>query len=430
MHASGLNNTAVKRRAWYPWLWVPSLYLAEGLPNAVVVTVAVVMLKNLGLDNSSVAFYTSLLYLPWVIKPFWAPFVDIFSTKRRWILAMQFCMGFGMALVALSLHAPWWLAAVLTALWFTAFCSATHDVAADGFYMLALNESEQAYFVGIRSTFYRLANLLASGGVVWAAGRLLNLGWTAQGAWTALFGAMATFFVLAAIWHRFILPTPDSDRPNKARGARDIMRDFAGSFVTFVKLPHFWISLAFLLLYRLPEAVLCKLVQPFLMDPTAAGGLGLSTEQVGLANGTCGVLGIVAGGILGGVAIGLWGLRKCLWPMALLLTIPSGFYCYLAAYQPDNMVLICIGMALEQFGYGFGFTAYMMYMMRMCEGSAYTTSHYAFCTGIMALGLMVPGLFSGALQQAVGYPTFFAIVMLLCIPTLIISAIVRPYLKN
>ena len=408
-----------------PWSWIPSLYLIEGLPNAIVVTVAVVVLKNLGIDNSHVALYTSLLYLPWVIKPFWSPFVDIFGTKRLWITAMQLVMGLGLGAIALALGTSAWLAATLTALWVLAFSSATHDIAADGFYMLALDEKNQAVFVGIRSTFYRLATLLASGGVVWSAGKMMERGAEPAAAWQTIFAILAGVFILAALYHAFILPKPASDRSKNARGVGDILRDFGQTVVTFFRKPHIGVALAFMLLYRLPEAVLCKMVQPFLLDPTVFGGMGLTVGEVGLANGTYGVIGIVAGGIIGGLVIARFGLRRCLWPMALALTLPSAFYCYLALAPSTPFWLICTGIAIEQFGYGFGFTAYMMYLMKFSEGTEYTTSHYAFSTGLMALGLMVPGLGAGALQAVAGYPLFFALVMALCPATFVVTALAR-----
>ncbi|MBD5351970.1 MAG: AmpG family muropeptide MFS transporter [Bacteroides sp.] len=425
MLANGLKTS---RRN--PWFWIPSLYLAEGFPNAVVVTVAVVLLKNLGMDNGRVAFFTSLLYLPWVIKPFWAPFVDMFSTKRKWIVLMQMAIFIGLGAVSGALHTPFWLSITLGALWWAALSSATHDIAADGFYMLALNEQQQAFYVGIRSTFYRAANMLASGGVVWLAGRLISGGNDPSAVWSLMFAGMALLFLIFALWHWMILPVPEADVANKANGAREILGDFVNTFVTFFRKPGIGVAMAFMLLYRLPEAILGKMVQPFLLDKTIDGGLQLTTEHVGLANGTFGVAGIVLGGIVGGIVMSRFGLRKCLWPMALMLTLPSGFYCYLAFALPSDMTLICSGIALEQFGYGFGFTAYMMYMMMFCEGSEYTTSHYAFCTGLMALGLMLPAMASGWIQQAIGYQDFFSLVMILCVVTFIVTAIAYKNMKR
>lgn len=424
MPASGLKS---KRS---PWLWIPSLYLVEGLPNAIVVTVAVVLLKNMGLDNGRVALYTSMLYLPWVIKPFWSPFVDILGSKRKWIWSMQILLAIGMAVLALTLDMSWWLAVALASFWGVAFSSATHDIAADGFYMLALDDRTQAFFVGIRSTFYRLANLLASGGIVWFAGRLMSKGVDVAPAWQMIFAGVAVLFLVAALWHKAKLPRPAGDENRYVRSFSEVLNDFVQTFKTFFAKPHILSALAFMLLYRLPEAFLGKMVQPFLLDSAADGGLGLSTEQVGLANGTLGVIGIVAGGIVGGMTMARFGLRRCIWPMALALTVPSAFYCYLAASQTSDMAVICVGIAIEQFGYGFGFTAYMMYLMLFCEGSEFTTAHYAFSTGIMALGLMLPGLGAGALQLSIGYPAFFAVIMLLCVPTFIVTALVRPLLKK
>lgn len=424
MPGNGLKPTADT------WRWVPSLYLVEGLPNALVVTVAVVMLKNLGLDNGLVALYTSMLYLPWVIKPFWSPFVDIFGSKRRWICIMQLVLGASMGIVAFSLAFEWWLAVALAGFWVAAFSSATHDIAADGFYLLALDRRQQAFFVGIRSTFYRLATLLASGGVVWLAGLLMARGMDIAPAWQTIFAALGVLFIMAAAWHQFALPRPADDSVSGAHAPAEVFHDFVLTFKTFFRRPNIGVAVLFMLLYRLPEAFLGKMVQPFLLDSTADGGLGLTVQQVGVANGTCGVLGIVLGGIFGGIVISRAGLKRCLWPMAMALTLPSAFYCYLAAAQPSDMIVICSGIAMEQFGYGFGFTAYMMYLMVFSKGGEFTTSHYAFSTGIMALGLMLPGLIAGHLQLSVGYPLFFAIVMLLCTATFIVTHLVRKTLTE
>ena len=384
----------------------------------------------MGLDNGQVAFYTSLLYLPWVIKPFWAPFVDMFSTKRAWIIITQFLIFISLLSIGFLLPTSIWLIGTMVFLWALAFFSATHDIAADGFYLLALTQKQQSAFVGFRSLFYRLANLLASGGLVWLAGKLIAMGLQVETSWSYIFWGTGLFFLVVAIYHFFVLPKPVIDTPNKISTVKGVINDFVRTITSFFKKPTIVVSLAFMLLYRLPEAVLCKMVQPFLMDSVKMGGLGLSIENVGLANGTFGVIGIIAGGIIGGVVVAVYGLKKSIWPMALALTIPSGFYCYLAAVQPDNMILICIGIAIEQFGYGFGFTAYMMYLMKFCEGSEFATSHYAFSTGLMALGLMLPGLIAGQIEMAVGYSWFFAIVMILCIPTFIVTAMVYSKLEK
>lgn len=412
------------KRTANPWLWIPSLYLAEGMPNAIVVTVAVVVLKTLGIDNGHVALYTSLLYLPWVIKPFWAPFVDIFGSKRRWIVAMQLALGVTLGAVSAALQTPVWLSITLVALWLCAFASATHDIAADGFYLLALDQRRQAYFVGIRSTFYRAASMIASGGVVWLAGYWIVETDRASDVWSVIFALLALFFVSAALYHSFVLPYLSVDKVNVTKSASDVFVEFKYTVYTFFRLPGVGVAVAFILLYRLPESVLCKMVQPFLIDSSADGGMGLSVDGIGIANGAFGVTGIVAGGIVGGIVIARYGLRRCLWPMALSLTLPSAFYCWLAAHTDASFPIVCGGIALEQFGYGFGFTAYMVYMMKFCDSSRFATSHYAFCTGLMALGLMLPGLVSGWLQQHLGYGTFFTVVMVLSLATFAVTALV------
>lgn len=418
MPASGLKTVN-------PWLWIPSLYLAEGLPNAIVVTLSVVMLKSMGLTNELVTFYTSLLYLPWVIKPFWAPFVDMFATKRRWIVAMQLAIFIGLATICCTLHTPRWFAFALGALWWTALSSATHDIAADGFYMLALTEREQSFFVGIRNTFYRAANMIASGGMVWAAGRLIDHGLGNVRAWQMIFAGAAALFLIAGIYHGANLPHPSIDKPAEKRRADDVFNEFGRTIATFFKKKGIFTAMAFILLYRLPEAVIGKMVQPFLLDPRELGGMGMSVAQVGVANGIYGVTGIVIGGIVGGILMSKIGLRRSLWPMALMLTIPTAFYLYLALAHPHSLMIVNMGIAIEQFGYGFGFTAYTMYMMKFCEDSEFTTSHYAFCTGLMALGLMLPGMAAGWLQQQLGYTGFFALIMILCIPTFAVTELIR-----
>lgn len=426
MPESGLKQRPANPGGRRPWLWIPSLYLIEGLPNAVVATLSVILLKDMGVDNAKVALFTSLLYLPWVIKPFWAPFVDIFMTKRRWTIIMQFFMAAGMAAVALALPGPAFFALSLAAFWGVALSSATHDIAADGFYLLALNAKDQAFFVGIRSTFYRLANLMASGGIVFLAGWLIRRGMPVTTSWSIMFVALSAIFLIGAVYHSFVLPRPTTDTNNHEKNTRSIVKDFARTLSTFFKKPQIATALAFMLLYRLPEALLGKIVQPFLKDPVELGGLGLSTEQIGVANGTFGVIGIVLGGIIGGILVSRHGLKKMLWPMALALTLPSGLYWYLAAAQPSSIWFISLGLLVEQFGYGFGFTAYMVYLIYFCDGSKYSTSHYAFCTGIMALGLMLPGMIAGHIQMAVGYIDFFKIVMLSCLPTFAVCALINP----
>ncbi len=386
----------------------------EGLPNALVTAVALTLLTNMGIAEDMAAFYTSLLYLPWVVKPFWSPFIDMFSTKRRWTLSMQTLMALCIGLLALTLKTPVWLATGLTAFWILAFASATHDIAADGYYMLALTDKEQDFFVGIRSTAYRLAGLFVSGGIVWFAGRMIDGGKSVAGSWQTSLLISAAIFIALTMWHTAAMPAVPKDKPNHAATPGQVMHSFGRNIRSFFAKKEIAVAITFLMLYRLPEAVLNKLTTPFLLADPDNGGLGLSTAQVGIANGTCGMTGGILGGILGGIAVARYGLRRCIWPMALALTLPSGFYCYLAAAQPDNFVIINAGIAIEQFGYIFGYTAMMVYMLQINENSPFSTSHFAFCTGIAFLGLMLPGLVAGSIEMAIGYCSFFWLVMALC----------------
>jgi len=610
------NNPTKKQSS--PWSWIPTLYFAEGMPYVVAMTVAVIMYKRLGISNTDIALYTSWLYLPWVIKPFWSPFVDIIKTKRWWIITMQLLIGAGLAGVAFLIPMPFFFQATLAVLWLIAFSSATHDIAADGFYMLALDSSEQSFFVGIRSTFYRLAMITGQGILIIIAGSLesftglepmqftvhssntiqttlvlqprdykvpasdkmtfatfpstleLNTNnisvdslskikafaieenqkngfitkeeetsklaistdkswWTnnissplgsfikntfgqkriatvggngktgnagivavrltrqpeagktvvlnssfAKGdrsillaagerfvftsqnwnkpaymvvqldyklkdqvksefkgisgnirlAWSITFFILAGFFTLIFVYHRFVLPYPDSDHPTVTQSAGDVLREFGHTFASFFQKPGVGLAITFMLLYRLGEAMLVKMASPFLIDPREIGGMGLTTGQVGLVYGTVGVISLTLGGIVGGIAASRNGLKYWIWPMALCITFPHLAYLYLSWFTPDSMILVNIAVGIEQFGYGFGFTAYMLYMIYFADGE-HKTAHYAICTGFMALGMMMPGMIAGWLQDLLGYNHFFIWVMICAIPTLLII----PFLK-
>ncbi|MDD5765859.1 MAG: MFS transporter [Candidatus Marinimicrobia bacterium] len=588
-----------------PWAWVPSLYFAEGIPYVVVMTVSVIMYKRLGLSNTEIALYTSWLYLPWVIKPLWSPIVDILKTKRFWITTMQLFIGAGFAGIALTIPAPNFVKYTLALLWLMAFSSATHDIAADGFYMLALTEHEQAWFVGIRSTFYRLAMITGQGLLVILAGYIestsglpslstsvqskpgiemtamlntnafpdsafsgeqrvilsqtdlsigiqpvskavadsvikmvkemniqnefyseenqkqkdkapslwsravakplektlrkyfsaekketragnygyiylrlaqqppsgknviVNLGrdagdksislaeggryvftdknWNKPAvaliqldaklrtetatqfkatagnitlSWSITFFVLAGLFILFFVWHRFILPAPKSDIRAVTSSEGNIFTEFWTTFVTFFKRDHIGAILTFLLLYRFGEAQLVKLIYPFLLDPREVGGLALTTGQVGIAYGTVGILALTFGGILGGMVVAKKGLKFWLWWMLLIIHLPDCVFIYLSQVQPDNFSIVNICIAIEQFGYGFGFTAYMMYMIYVSEGQ-HKTAHYAICTGFMALGMMLPGMMSGWLEDIIGYQHFFIWVVFATVPSFI-----------
>lgn len=575
------TNKKVKNKK-SPWAWIPTLYFAEGLPYVVVITVSVIMYKRLGISNADIALYTSWLYLPWVIKPLWSPLVDILKTKRFWIITMQLIIGAGMAGVAFTIPMPDFFQFTLAFFWLLAFSSATHDISADGFYMLSLTENQQAFFVGIRSTFYRVAMIVGQGLLIMLAGYLEgaltvgpaefkvvaspqkfftetikvdslsakelsgplrvvanpnyleisthpktreevnsfvsfahnfnimngfiqepvsipdttrsnehvgnvgivkfvlskkpsegseyivnvdfvegyestkvlegnNLKFTSNNwnkpafavfqldstttkhtvavfkiqsnrvplAWVFTFCVIAGLFFLFFIYHKFVLPKPIKDVTAGINRQSSVLKEFFRTFFRFFEKKRIIIVVLFLLFYRLGEAQLVKMAAPFLLDPREAGGLGLSTAQVGSVYGIAGIIALMLGGLLGGFAIAKNGLKYWLWPMILAINIPHVLYMYMAFTQPTNLWIIYACVAGEQFGYGFGFAAYMMYMIYISQGE-YQTSHYALATGFMALGMMVPGMFSGMIQEALGYKYFFVWILITIIPTLLI----------
>jgi PAT family beta-lactamase induction signal transducer AmpG len=410
-----------------PWRWVPTLYFAQGLPYVVVMTLAVVLYKNLGVGNTEIALYTSWLYLPWVIKPLWGPLVDLLGRKRGWIVSMQGLIGAALAAVALALPAPGFVQMTLVVFWLMAFASATHDIAADGFYMLALPPPTQAAFVGVRSTSYRLAMIAGQGGLVYLAGALgERLGSVVQ-AWSWVFGLLGLLFALVALLHHLTLPRPAADLP--APRSRQFWADFGAVFAAFFRQPGIARVLAFLLLYRFAEAQLLKLVTPFMLDATAVGGLGLKTQDVGIAYGTVGVTALTLGGLLGGWVISRGGLKRLLWPLMVCMHAPNAVFVALAWWQPGSLVLVSAAVALEQFGYGFGFTAYMVFMLMVAGGpdgqNPHKAAHYALCTGFMALGMMLPGMWAGWLQQHLGYTAFFTWACVATLPSFAAAALLR-----
>lgn len=399
-----------------PWAFVPSLYFAEGVPYILANTVSVILYKRLGVDNATIALVTSWLYLPWVVKMLWSPLVDTRGTKRQWILTTQFLLSIGLAGVAFSLGLPAFLPVSLAVFAVIALVSATHDVAADGFYLHALDPQRQAWFVGVRTMFYRGAMIFGSGLLVTLAGRFETSMSSVAAAWTAVFALAAGIYALLWLWHRAMLPRPDSDRP-VVREARAAEAGWAAIFGAWLRQPRVAVIIAFILLYRLGEALLLKLATPFLLDGHEAGGLGFTTQQVGLSYGTVGLACLVLGGISGGWLIARFGLRRLLWPLALALNVPHLAYLYMAYAQPGPALAFPL-VAIEQLGYGLGTTAFMVVLMRLSKGE-HRTSHYAIATGLMALGMMLPGMVSGKIQEAIGYRHFFALVLLLGIPGLL-----------
>ena len=407
-----------------PWAWVPTLYFAEGLPYVAVMTISLIMYKRLGLSNTDITLYTSWLYLPWVIKPLWSPFVDIIRTKRWWIVTMQLLIGAALGGVAFTIPGPYWLQGSLAFFWLMAFSSATHDIAADGFYMLGLDEHKQAYFVGIRSTFYRIATIVGQGLLVMLAGNLEVVTRNVKYSWSLMFYGMAGLFIAFCLWHKYILPRPSEDKGIERMRGSDIMQEFWLTLKTFFHKPQVWAGICFMLFYRMPEGLLAKVSALFLIDTAAKGGLGLSPAEYGLVQGTVGVIGLTLGGILGGIVASRDGLKRWLWPMVCAITLPDLVYVYLAYALPANLIIVNACIFIEQFGYGFGFSAYMLYLIYYSQGE-HKTAHYALCTALMALSMMIPGLFAGALQEAIGYSTFFIVVICFCIVTFLVTAFIK-----
>ncbi|MCM1108093.1 MAG: MFS transporter [Clostridium sp.] len=399
-----------------PWHWIPTLYFAEALPYVAVMTISVTMYKRLGLSNADIAFYTSWLYLPWVIKPLWSPFVDLIRTKRWWILTMQILIGASLGGLAFTIPTSHFLQATLACFWLMAFSSATHDIAADGYYMLELDSHEQSLYVGIRSTFYRIATIAGQGGLLALAGLLETYTRRIAYSWSLTFYFLAAVFFALTLYHSALLPRAKRDVPTKEIVVKQLWNDFNKTVISFLHKPQFLTALTFMLLYRLPEALLVKMSGLFLIDSVANGGLGLSPQEQGMAQGTVGVIGLTVGGVIGGLAAARDGLKKWLWPMVWCLTLPDLVYVLLSHYQTHNLILISGCFFIEQFGYGFGFTAYMLFLLYYSRGTHQTT-HYAFCTGFMALSMMLPGMMAGWLQEQVGYFHFFLIVMACCLVT-------------
>ena len=432
-----MSDTPKTIKGRNPWAWVPTLYVAEGLPNVIVMTVAVVMYMQMGLSDTDIALYTSWLGLPWVIKPFWSPFIDIVKTKRWWVLAMQVLLGSALAGVAFTLQTDFWFQGTMFCFFLMAFSSATHDIAADGFYMIALTEHQQAWFVGIRNTFYRIAVIFGNGVLVPVAG-LLQHRYQIAYSWTLVFYGMAALFIALWLYHCYTLRLQNSDLRTQTSDLRpqtsderlqtsDLSAQLTETLRSLIhKLPprEMLFALLFLLLYRFPEAMLTKMSATFLMRPSSEGGLGLSPEAFGLANGTVGLIGLLLGGIVGGWLASRDGLKRWLWPMVCAITLPDIVYVYMSYALPSSLTLISCCLFVEQFGYGLGFTALTLYMLYFSQGK-YQTSHYAICTGLSYLGLMLPGMVSGWLKDAVGYHTFFLLVMVFCVITFAVTALIK-----
>lgn len=395
------------------WAWVPTLYFTQGIPYVLVVAVSVILYKNLGISNAEIGLYTSWLYLPWVLKPLWSPIVELKSTKRNWFLGMQALISLGLLGVGLSVTTDGFLVTSLACFWMIAFASATNDIASDGYYMLALSQKKQSFFVGMRSTFYRLAMITGQGLIVIVAGYLENRFGDPARAWSVTLTGTAVLMLVMTLAN-FLTTPVYSDKLQSGKP-----ESFFAVFRSFFQRPGIGYALAFVLTYRLGESQLVKMAAPFLLDDSAAGGLNYSTEDVGFIYGTVGVICLSAGGILGGIVISRNGLKKWMLPMMLALNLPNVFYALLAIFKMTSLWAVLATVIVEQFGYGFGFAAFLIYLIYLADGPA-KTAHYALATGFMALGMMLPGMISGYVQEALGYSGFFVWVVLASIPAFLL----------
>jgi PAT family beta-lactamase induction signal transducer AmpG len=402
-----------------PWYWIPVLNFASGLPYAIVISVSVIMYKSLGINNEDIGIYTSLLYLPWVIKPLWSPFIDLYSTKRNWFLAMQLLISIAFLVVGLTIPTSRFFILSLAVFWVAAFASASNDVASDGFYMLALTKDQQSFFLGIRSTFYRLSMLTGNGLIVIIAGYLEQQYGNNTKAWSYTMIIVGFIMAVITIYNYFSTPKTETKTIGNELELTPKV-SFGTVFSSFFQKKQIGLALAFILLFRLGESQLLKMLTPFLIDEKAIGGMGITTQDVGIIYGTFGVLALTIGGILGGIAISKHGLGKWMLPMILTMHLPIIGFILLSHFHPASIFYVYATVIAEQFGYGFGFAAFMMYLIYLADGES-KTSHYSIATGFMALGMMLPGMLSGYIQEYLGYGNFFIWVFIATIPGLILS---------
>lgn len=397
------------------WLWVPFLYFTQGIPYVLVVTVSVIMYKRLGIGNAEIGLYTSWLYLPWVLKPLWSPFVELNGTKRKWFLVMQLIMSLAFLGIGLFLPSNAFFTITLAFFWMAAFASATNDIASDGYYMIGLSQKKQSFFIGMRSTFYRLAMVTGQGLLVIVAGFLEHKYGDNTKAWSlTMIGAAVLMLILTAT---NFMAAPKFEAPSNRDSEKPT--SFLEVFASFFRKKHIGISLLFVLSYRLGESQLVKMASPFLLDKLEVGGLSYSTEAVGTIYGTVGVIMLSLGGIIGGILISRDGLKKWMFPMLLSLNLPNILYAILAITQTTSIYAVVGTVVVEQFGYGFGFAAFLVFLIYVAEGAS-KTSHYAIATGFMALGMMLPGMLSGYIQEWLGYDGFFVWVVIAAIPAFLL----------
>ncbi len=405
------------------WLWIPTLYFASGLPYHAITSISDIMYKDMGISNAQIALYTSLLLIPWTIKPLWSPIVEMISTRRKWTLASQLLLAACFAIIALVIPSSHFLTLTLIAFFIGAFVSSTHDIALDGFYILGLPQEKQSFFSGIRNTFYRIATVFSSGILVMLAGSIAKKSNNTELAWSTTFAVTGIIMLALYLYNSKAMPKPQRDTSRKV-GIKGAFANYGDIIKTYFQKPGILQAILFLLLFRFPEAQLGKMSKLFLMDPTGTGGLALDKGDIGFIYGVVGVIGLIIGGIVGGICISRKGLKYWLWPMVIAISLPDAVYIYMSMAQPDNLYIVGSCIFIEQLGYGFGFTAYTLYMIYFAQGK-YPTAHFAISTAFMSLGMMLPGMFAGQLQEWWGYENFFIWVTACTVITFAVSAIIK-----
>lgn len=405
-----------------PWKWVPSTYFMEGLPFTIIVVVSTIMYKNFGFSNKEITFYTGWLYLPWVIKPIWAWFVDLFKTKRWWIYTTELMVAIGVFTVSFTLHTHYFFKFSLIVFWFCAFFSSSHDIATDGFYLMNLNDGQQSSFVGMQTLFYRSAKFFADGVLILLSGILLaytnyNLEFT----WTCIMLIISIMISGISIYHYYVLP--DSEPPHNKNIYQGLL-EIKTIFSTFFQLKQIWLIILFAMTFRLGENMVIKIAPLFILDDPKNGGLGFGNTYLGFANIFI-LLAMIVASIGGGLCINRFGLKRCLWFMLLFVNLPHVIYIFLAYAQPSNQILVLLLQVIENFATTFSLTAYTMVIFYLVKDSQYKTAHYAFIAGIMVAGVMVPSMFSGALQQYLGFYKYFILVIFTTIPSLCIIPFIK-----
>lgn len=402
----------------HPAAWVPTLYFAEGIPFFAISLIAGILYKRMGMPNDVIALYTSWLLLPWSLKPLWSPLLEMFKTKKYFVVLFEFIGGLALAMVAMCLPLPGYFRYTLALFVVVAFCSSTHDIAADGLYIASLSSKEQAAYTGWQGGFFNVARFFSQGALVILAG-YLERRFDVRHAWMAIFAAMGILLIAVSAYHWRVLPSGGAER--RSESIRQMAATFGDVIVSFFKKPGIYWLMLFIFLYRAGEGQVVRIGPLFLVDTRATGGLGLTTEQFGTIYGTFGTLAFIAGSVMGGYFTSWLGLRRAILPLILAMNLPNLAYLYLSTSLPTNSALITSALSVEMFGYGFGFVGVILLMMQEIAPGKYQTAHYAFANSLMNLGLMIPGTISGKIQMTVGYRNFFIWVVVASIPALILA---------